>query len=285
MELGTLKASEVYEKPLSQFYELFEGKLNKEKLPKDKPPINLHEILEVWLKGGYPKPVLSNNEEFYQQWMENYRNTYINRDLAKRFPRLDKIAYRRFLQMLSNLSGSMINKTEIGRAIQVSEKTVTQYMDIAEGTFIFHLLRTYGSSEEKAITKMPKGYMRDTGLLHYLLRLTTIEDLLSHPIVGKSFESFVLEELSKGLQATMTTGWQLSYSRTKNQAEVDIILEGTFGTLPIEVKRGIVNDRRKLASLSSFIQQHNLPFGLLINQSEHPEWVSDTIFQLPAGWL
>lgn len=284
IELGTLKASEFFKKPLSPFYKLFSQKLNKEKLPLKQAPIELKNMLNFWLRGGYPKPI-SDNFELYQQWMDNYKKTYINRDIAKLFPRLNRLAYRRFLSMLCQLSGTIINRRELARAIEVNEKTIREYLEIAEGTFLFRLLSSFEKNSKKAITKMSKGYIRDSGLLHHLLKITNLEELYRHPVIGKSFEGFVIDEISKGLSSTMATNWGLHYHRTKNKAEIDLIIEGSFGILPIEIKRGISINRGKLRSLSQFIKDKKLSFGLVINQSEQPKWLTEKIFQLPVGWL
>jgi predicted AAA+ superfamily ATPase len=285
IELGTLKAGEFLKKPLSPFYKLFNEKLKKKSLPSGQAPIKLKQMLEFWLKGGYPKPLLKGGFLFYQQWMDNYKKTYINRDLAKLFPRLNRLAYRRFLSMLCQLSGTIINKRELGRAVEVNEKTIREYLEIAEGTFLFSILQSFEKNIKKSITKMPKGYIRDSGLLHHLIKITSLEDLYNHPIVGKSFEGFVISEISKGLLATMITNWNLYYYRTKNKAEIDLIIDGPFGILPIEIKKGLSVNRSKLKFLSQFIEEHNLPFGLVINQSETTEWLTENIFQLPVGWL
>ena len=85
---------------------------------------------------------------------------------------------------------------------------------------------------------MPKGYFRDTGFLNFLLKLNTKEELELHPRVGELFESFVIEELIKGLQATSATAWSAHYYRTRNRAEIDLVLHGKFGIVPIEIKSG-----------------------------------------------
>lgn len=126
IELGTLKANEYEEKPLSPFYDLFRHELSVDKLISGRHPISITQMHDVWLKGGYPEPALQKEETFYDAWMENYRKTYIERDIAKLFPHLNRIAYRRFLMMLSKLSGTIINKRDMGRAIEVSEGTIRE---------------------------------------------------------------------------------------------------------------------------------------------------------------
>ncbi len=127
--------------------------------------------------------------------------------------------------------------------------------------------------------------IRDTGLLHFLLKINDIEALHHHPIVGHSFEGFVIEEILKGLEATLVTNWQAYYYRTRAGAEIDLILDGPFGTLPIEIKYGQTIQRKQLSSLIDFVKTHNLAFGLLINQSKEACWLTPEIYQLPVGWL
>jgi hypothetical protein len=144
---------------------------------------------------------------------------------------------------------------------------------------------SYENSVMKSIVKMPKGYFRDTGLLHFLLRIHNEEDLLSSPYVGHSFEAFVIDELLKGLTSTLITNWQAAYYRTRSGVEVDLVLEGPFGLLPIEIKYGSNTPVKQLASLKRFIDENKAPFGLLINQASEATWVTDRIYQVPVGWL
>jgi hypothetical protein len=287
VELGTFKANEIFGKPLSPIYNLLaENKFTRENLSQlGSPLLDLKEIQIAWQKGGYPEPVLSASESFYLQWMENYENTYIARDIANLFPRLNRIAYQRFLTMLCNLSSTILNKSDIARALEVSASSVNEFLTIAEGTFLWRALPSYENSVSKSIVKMPKGYIRDSGLLHSLLNITQTEQLYKHPVIGASFEAFVIEEIIKGLQATLLTHWSTHYYRTRAGAEIDLILQGPFGVIPIEIKYGSTATSRQLKSLENFVKENNLDFALLINQADKAVWISKTIFQLPASYL
>lgn len=285
IELGTLKANEFYKMSLSPFYRLFQQKLSKETLISGKPPLSMQQMQARWLHGGYPEPITQNASGFHQRWMANYRDTYINRDIGKLFPKLNRQAYQRFLMMLSNLSGTIINRSELARNIEINEKTVREYLTIANGTFLWRSLSSFERNVTKSIIKMPKGHIRDSGLLHYLLRIENFTDLYQHPIVGKSFEGFVIEEILKGLTDSGIVNWSAHYYRTRNGAEIDLILDGLFGTLPIEIKYGSSVDMRKLSTLTRFIEEHQLPFGMLINQSKEVKWLTSNIIQIPVGWL
>lgn len=187
--------------------------------------------------------------------------------------------------MLGGFSGTIINRAELSRTLEISEPTAKEYLAIAEGTFLWRQLYSYEKNITKSLIKMPKGHLVDTGLLHHLLKISSLDLLYTHPIVGRSFEGFVIEELLKGLQATLTTNWDYHYYRTRNGAEIDLIIEGSFGILPIEIKYGAQINLRQLKALTEFISEHHLAFGLLINQGDRAEWISPHIFQLPIGWL
>ena len=285
VELGTLKANEYYQKPCSDFYQLFDAPLNKQNIVTGKAPLSQQQMQHVWLKGGYPEPLLADDELKNRLWYEQYYNTYINRDVSLLFPRLNRVNYQRFIYMLGRLSGTILNRSELGRTLEISEATVRDYIKIAHGTFVWRELPSYNKQVAKTVIKMPKGYLRDSGLLHYLLNLNQFDTLYRDPIVGSSFESFVIEEIIKGLQASFVTNWHPYYYRTKAGAEIDLILEGPFGLLPIEIKYSTNIKQRQLTALSAFIETHELPFGMVINPCDRPYWLTDKIIQIPVGWV
>lgn len=284
IELGTLKANECYQKPFSDFYNLFHHKLSKNEAHIKSPQLTHAEIQHTWTKGGYPEPI-THDDTFYREWMIDYQNTYINRDIAQLFPRLNTTNYRRFISMLSKLSSKIINKSDLARSLNVSQPTITEYVSIAAGTFIWRQLQSFESNITKSIIKMPRGHVRDSGLLHNLLHIHSLDELQTDPIAGLSFEGFVIEEILKGIQDSGIRDTQAYYYRTRSGAEIDLILEGAFGLLPIEIKYGYAVSRHQLRSLNDFIEKHHLPFGLLINQSDHITWLNEKILQVPARCL
>tara|TARA_R110000868_G_scaffold198696_1_gene445265 strand:+ start:92 stop:463 length:372 start_codon:yes stop_codon:yes gene_type:complete len=100
IELGTLKANELFQEPLSDFYQLFKQPLCQENFKIESRPRSFAQTQEAWFNGGYPEPCGMQDEGYYQEWMVNYETTYVNRDIARLFPKLDKIAFRRFITML-----------------------------------------------------------------------------------------------------------------------------------------------------------------------------------------
>jgi predicted AAA+ superfamily ATPase len=288
VELGTFKANETYAIELPEFYEIFNKELNSstiEFLKNLEPIISHDQLMNIFLSGGYPEPVLEKDNRFYAAWMENYLQTYIQRDIRTLFPRLDLIKYQRFVTMLSALSGTIINRSQVGRSLDISEKAIRDYLQIAEGSYIWRNTPSYERSVSKSVVKMPKGNFRDNGLANYIQGITQREQLLSYPNVGAAFESFISEEIIKGIQATETVNWNLYYFRTRNGAEIDMILEGPFGILPIEIKLGGVVRQRQMQTLKKFIYDNNLPLGIVINNGDEVQLVADRIVQIPATFI
>ncbi|MDP3558992.1 MAG: ATP-binding protein [Legionellaceae bacterium] len=284
IELGTLKANELFHEPLSDFYQQFKQPLSKENFNIASQPRSFDQIQEAWFKGGYPEPWQMNDDSYYQEWMVNYETTYLNRDIASLFPKLDKIAFRRFITMLGELSSKILNKSDIARSIAVTQPTIADYIDIAAGTFIWRSIPSFEHNVTKRIVKMPRGHIRDTGLLHHLLHIGSLSQLQSSIMAGFSFEAFVIEEILKGLQdARIQT--HAYYYRTYSGAEIDLVLEGNFGILPIEIKYGSTILARQLRAMTEFIQEHHLPFGVVVNQAEKIEWLTKDIIQVPVGYL
>ena len=131
---------------------------------------------------------------------------------------------------------------------------------------------------------MPKGHLRDTGLINYFLRIRSVDDLKSHPQFGRIWETFVIEQLIRCFNNQLEN-IDFSYYRTQNQAEVDLILEGNFGIVPIEIKSGSFTEKKQLKSLITFVEENNCPFGLVINNGDEVFKISEKIYQLPATYL
>ena len=285
VELGTFKANETYAIGLPGFYEIFSKELSHTTIDFLKglePGISHDQLIQAFLRGGYPEPVLEKNDRFYDAWMENYVQTYIQRDIRTLFPRLDLIKYQRFIAMLSALSGTIINRSQVGRSLDISEKAIRDYLQIAEGSYIWRKIPSYEKSLSKSVVKMPKGNIRDSGLAHYIQGITQRKQLPNYPHVGAAFEAFISEEIIKGIQATENVNWNYYYFRTRNGAEIDLILEGPFGNLPIEIKFGSIIKQRQIQTLKNFVYQNNLPLGIVINNSDDVQLVADRIVQLPA---
>lgn len=288
VELSPFKINEVLEKPLSPFYQLLESDITLKTLDRIKqlPQISSHEESKKhFLHGGYPKAALAQSEFEYSQWMENYISTYINRDIRSLFPKLNLVKFRRFTRILASVSGQIINKSNIARAIEVSDKTISEYLDIADGTFMWRTIYSLERSLTKSIIKLPKGGYRDSGVLLFQKNIQTLKQLSASADIGHDFEHFVIEEVMRGLNASFVTNWNAYYYRTRGGAEVDLVLKGAFGMLPIEIKYGVSVNPRRLISLKKFVDDYELPFGVVINNADKVIMLTPKIIQIPVTYL
>ncbi len=288
VELWPFKATEFYDQPLSPIYDLLcDSKTGLNHLAALQPLLEPDQVYEHWLLGGYPEPRIKGkiHPDFYGLWMDEYFADYIRRDIQRLFPRINPHSFRLFIQTLSFHSGSVINQSEIARALEVSSPTARDYLEILHGTMIWRNLRTYEENSLKKVQKMPKGFFRDQGLLHHLLKIDDLDKLLVHPTAGPSFEAFVIEEIIRGFQCTMRAGIDFHFYRTKDKSEIDLIISGPFGVIPIEVKLGYKIKQRMLTPLKNFIGDISARFGILVNNADRIEFLSDSIIQIPARYF
>ena len=150
------------------------------------PRSDLSMAHEYWFKGGYPEPWLSKRSSYRERWVEQYIRTYLQQDVKRLFPGLDELRFQRFLVLLGGLSGQVLNCSEIARALEVSQPTARDYFEIAHGTLVWRQLPAYTRDATKRIVTDPRGYLRNSGLGHALLRMPDMDALLSHPRMGAS---------------------------------------------------------------------------------------------------
>lgn len=288
VELWPFKACEFYEKPLSPMYQMLtSNNPDLQQLANIPPVLSQNQIYDHWLLGGYPEPRIKGQQlpEFHGLWMDEYFSDYIRRDIGQLFPRINSHTFRLFIQSLSFHSGNILNKSDIARALEISSVTTKQYLDILHNTFIWRNLRSYEKNTLKKVQKMPKGFFRDQGILHHLLKITDIDTLLIHPSAGTSFEAFVVEEIIRGFQCTLTPGLEFHFFRTKDKSEIDLIVDGPFGVIPIEIKLGHKINQKMLIALKNFVKDTKASIGILVNNSEKIEFLTDKILQIPAGFF
>ncbi len=239
---------------------------------------------DLWFRGGFPEPWLEASAGFHARWVEQYIQTYLFRDVKRLFPGLDDVRFRRFLEMLGGLSGRVLNYADVARALSVSQPTARDYFDIAHGTFLWRSIPAYTRDVVKRVVKHPKGYLRDSGLLHALLRIPDADALLVHPQMGGSWEGMVVEEILRQLNA-MGSAHQYSYYRTGAGAEVDLVVEGGFGRVAVEIKHTSTVGGRDLRGLRDFVREQKARLGLVINNDVAPRRYDDDVIGLPFTWL
>jgi hypothetical protein len=284
IELAPFSLSEAYKVGKSSFYTKVINRASLGNYLELEPQVSIQNVHKYWLRGGYPEPWIKDSPRFTKLWQQNYFQTYMNRDVLKLFPGLNAAKYNMFLQLLANLSGNIINYSNAARVLGVSQPTVREYFHIAHGTFIWRHIPSYEKNAVKRIVKHPKGYLRDTGLLHFLLRLPDTDSLLSHPVVGQSWEAMVIENIIRGFNV-LGTAFEYSHYRTGGGAEIDLILEGDFGLLPVEIKYTQKIKQGELRSIRDFIKERGCRFGIVINNDEHVRLYEDNLIGIPFGCL
>lgn len=245
-----------------------------------KPRGDLPRAYDFWFRGGYPEPWLNPGDEFRTRWVEQYIQTYLFRDVRRSFPGLDDVRFRRFLEMLGGLSGRVLNYAEVARALGVSQPTARDYFDIAHGTFIWRAIPAYARDVVKRVVKHPRGYLRDSGLLHALLRIPDSDALLSHPQMGASWEGMVVEEVLRQLSA-LGVAYQHSYYRTGAGAEVDLVVEGNFGRVAVEIKHTSAVGGRDLRALRDFVTAQRARLGVVVNNDVTARRYEENLIGLP----
>lgn len=189
---------------------------------------------ELWIRGGFPRSLLAADDEGSADWRANFITTYLERDIPLIGPRVPAETLRRFWTMLAHRQGAPMNAAELSRGLGVDAKTVAAYLDLMVDLLLVRRLTPLHANVRKRLVKAPKTYVRDSGLVHTLLRLDTLDDVLGHPVVGASWEGHVIENLLR----VVPPRTDASYYRTSTGNEIDLVLDLPGGQRwAIEVKR------------------------------------------------
>ncbi|MCF6301131.1 MAG: ATP-binding protein [Proteobacteria bacterium] len=288
VELSPFKMAELEQLEFPEIYaKLVQEKTTVEDLQNLQTKTKQTTVYSHWMYGGYPEPRIKTlqNPMFHQLWMDAYFSDFIHRDIQRLFPRINPQNFRKMIRTLSFHSGNILNQSNIATALELSSVTIKEYLSILHDTFIWRNLTSFEKNPLKTVQKMPKGYYRDSGILHHLLKLNAVDDLLIHPIAGSSFESFMIEEIIRGLGCILESNMDFSFYRTRDKAEIDLIIDGSFGIIPIEIKLGSTVNQSMLKSLKIFIEDTQTKFGILINNAARIEIVADKIIQIPAHYF
>ena len=193
-------------------------------------------VEKLWFRGGFPDSYLAESDLESWDWRQDFITTYVEKDIPLFGPQVPATRMKRFWTMLAHFHGQQANLSNIGKSLDVSHTTVKTYLDTLQDFFMVRQVQPWSGNIKKRLVKTPKIYIRDTGLLHGLLSIHNFDQLLGHPIVGASWEGFVVENILNTISST----WTPSYYRSSNQAEIDLILERNNQEVwAIEVKRSI----------------------------------------------
>jgi len=189
----------------------------------------------LWLRGGFPDSLLIGNDDASLNWRYSFIKTYLERDIPQLGPRIPAETLERFWMMLAHSQGTNINASKLATNIEVSSVSIARYIDLLVDLLLIRKVQPYTANIKKRLVKSPRIYVRDSGITHALLNIGSYNDLLGHPIVGKSWEGFVIENIMSVLPPRV----RAYYYRTAGGAEIDLVLEfGVNEKWAIEIKKG-----------------------------------------------
>ena len=173
----------------------------------------------LWMRGGFPLAYLAESDAACSLWMESFARTFLERDVPGLGSRVSPEALGRFWTMLAHVHSQTWNASSLSRSMGVSVNAVNHYRDLLAGTFMIRVLPPWFENVGKRVVKAPKVYLRDSGILHHLLGLESMDDLVRHPVYGPSWEGFALEQTLIAFGARQACFWG-----TQRGAELDLML-------------------------------------------------------------
>lgn len=190
----------------------------------------------VWVRGGFPESLLATDEPRSLRWRQDFIRTYLERDIPQFGPRIAAETLRRFWGMLAHQQGGLLNTAHLARNLGIDGKTAASYLDLLVDLLLVRRLPPWHANLGKRLVKSPKVYVRDSGLVHALLAIPDKETLLAHPVIGQSWEGFVVENLLDNTP----DGVQGYFYRSSGGAEIDLLLAWPGDRLwAVEIKRSL----------------------------------------------
>lgn len=202
-------------------------------------PFNLIEINTVnsqehhWLTGGFPDAFLAKNPSIRRKWLKNFIQTYVERDLPMLGLDINRMVIKKLWTMLAHLHGQLLNMATLGKSLELTSTTIKRYISFLEEAFLIRQLQPYYVNIKKRLVKSPKIYIRDSGILHYLLGIANFNDLGGNPILGYSWEGYAIEQICQILPYE----YEPFFYRTHQGAECDLVITKSGKPhLAIEIK-------------------------------------------------
>jgi predicted AAA+ superfamily ATPase len=194
--------------------------------------VGSHALDRHWLRGGFPRSFLARSNSDSYAWRQHFIQTFLERDVPQLGIGVAATALLRFWNMVAHYHGQVWNAAEPARSLGVSEPSVRRYLDLLSGLFMVRQLAPWHENLGKRQVKAPKVYVRDSGLLHQLLGLTTTAQLLAHPKSGASWEGYAVEQVLEAIRPDEAYFWA-----THQGAELDLLMLKSGRRLGVEIKR------------------------------------------------
>jgi len=188
----------------------------------------------LWVRGGFPDSLLAASDADSLDWRRDFIRSYLERDVPMFAPRLPAETVGRLWTMLAHYQGGPLNLARLAASLGVSAPAVGRYVDLLADLRLVRRLPPWSGNLNKRLVKAPKIYIRDSGIVHALLELESLDQIVGHPVVGASYEGMVVENL---IQAAGERR-RAYYFRTQDGAEIDLIFDrGGMPELAVEIKR------------------------------------------------
>jgi predicted AAA+ superfamily ATPase len=234
----------------------------------------------LWLRGSFPRAYLAASHAASREWRLGFIRTFLERDLPQLGLRVGATTMRRFWTMLAHHHGQLWNASTIGRSFGVSDTTVRGYLDWLTGALVVRQLQPWHESVSKRQVKAPKVYLADSGVLHTLLGVTTMPDLMSHPILGASWEGFVISQVLGVLGAEPE---ECFFWRTHAGAELDLLVVRGRTRWGFEVKRSSAPSLTK--SMRTTMEDLRLQRLYVVHAGQRAFDLAKGVHALPFGRL
>ncbi len=193
-------------------------------------------IQSVWLRGGFPISYLAQDDDMAMEWLENLIRTYLERDVPQMGFNVSASKLRRLWTMLAHLQGETVNVSKLAANLEVGRSAINHYIDILTNLLLVRRIEPWHANIKKRLVRSPRYYVRDSGILHRLLGIGNYDALLSNPILGKSWEGFVVENIHSVLPPLAET----YFYRTSAGAEIDLVIKMPNAEVwAVEIKHGV----------------------------------------------
>jgi hypothetical protein len=216
-----------------------------------------------WFWGGLPPVHERRSDRARLDWLDAYVTTFLERDVPALGLRLSADRLRTLWTMLTHVHGNLLNVADLARSLGVSSHTVDAHIDVLEGTFMVRRLRPFHANVHKRLTRSPKVYLRDSGILHFLAGLRRPSELATWARRGASFEGLVVEEIAE-LARRRAVRPAVHFWRTQAGAEVDLLLDSGRRLVPIEIKSGSAVDAGSVAGLRRCMADLGIDHGWVV---------------------
>ncbi|MBI2995637.1 MAG: ATP-binding protein [Candidatus Melainabacteria bacterium] len=250
-------------------------------------PIKEEKLKNFILHGGFPKVHNLNSNQQKEQWFQNYITTYIEKDLRDiaKIPELGN--FQTVYNMLCYQSGNVLNMSHISSDVGINVNTVKNYISILETSYQFKKLYPFRIQRNKILVKNPKIFSLDTGIINFILKNFDKERMLTSGYWGNILESYVFSEIYKSIKNHLHRP-DFYFYRTKNNAEIDFILQLGEKIIPIEIKSSYQIKPQVLRGLKLFIESYSrykVEYGIIFYRGEHVTYLDEKIIGVPLTFL